>query len=109
MNLTFLTLGFMSLSILKFDTQDNVVFKDCEWKQNVDLETFQPIGEIGLWRDSNTTIWIKSKTPLKTVRLNNFPYWYKVKKISSKHFQIKCKKFPEYWNNEDVIQVVVKK
>ena len=96
--------------ILNFDTQDNLVRENCgAWVQNINLDDLKPIQEVGLWRDSNTTIWIKSKVPVSWVSINNFPYPYHVKKISSKYYQIKSTKFPEYWNGTDIIEIAVKK
>lgn len=100
----------LNLQIVKFDTQDNLV-KTCDgqWSQNVNLDTFEPLGPFGLWRFDNHKIWFKSTTPIKTIRLNNFPYQYKVKKVSPYHFIIKSGRMQDYFDNTDIVEIIVKK
>lgn len=108
---TIFKIGAISLQLVKFDTQDNLV-KTCEatdWSQNVNLDTFQPLQTYGLWRYAPTKIWFKSKTPVKAIAINNFPYWYKVKRISLYHYEIECKKMQNYFDQTDVIEIIVKK
>ena len=107
---TFFTLGLLNLSVFQFDTQDNLVKTiNLDWTQNVDLETFEPQTLAGLWRDSNTTFWVKTKKPIKSIRINNFPFKYRVVKVNPQHFVIKCARMQEYWDQTDIIEIIVKR
>ena len=88
---TILKLSALSLTLVRFDTQDNLVKTafDNNWAQSVNLDTFEPLQEFAIWRHSPTKMWFKSKTPVKAVFLNNFPYWYKVKRVSLYHYVTK--------------------
>ena len=100
----------VNYEIVKFDTQDNLVAIGCEgWVQSINLDTFAILQDYGMWRDSNKTIWFKSKIPIKWISINNYPYAYEVKKINSRHFQIKSSQFPKYWDGTDVITIAVRK
>ncbi len=44
---------FLNLQIIKFDTQDNIVQIGCEWKQNLNLDNFEPLQDYGLIRQDN--------------------------------------------------------
>lgn len=113
MKRTFLALQFLSLSIYKFDTQDNLV--KCltsdwgQYEQNVNLDTFEPINEIGLWRNGNKTFWVKTKFPAKTIRINNYPHRYKVKKVTDTYFIVRSVDLQKYFDTTDVIEIIVKK
>ena len=108
---TILKLGALSLTLVRFDTQDNVMQTafSSNLVQNVNLDTFEPLQNFGLWRHSPTKMWFKSKTPVKAVFLNNFPYWYKVKRVSLYHYEIECKNLQKYFDNTDIVEVVVKR
>lgn len=100
----------VNYQIVEFDTQDNLVKIGCsQWEQSINLDTFAILQDYGIWRDSNKTIWFKSKIPIKWLSINNFPYAYEVKKINPKYFQIKSSQFPKYWDGTDNIQIAVRK
>ena len=106
---TFFTLGLLNLSLFKFDTQDNLVKTiNVDWTQNLD-ENLNPLTLVGLWRDSSTTFWVKSKKPIKSIRINNFPFKYRVVKVNSQHFVIKCARMQDYWDQTDIIEIIVKR
>ena len=113
MKKTFLALQFLSLAIYRFDTQDNLM--KCLradrnfYEQNVNLDTFEPVNEIGFWRDGDKTFWVKTKFPAKTIRINNYPYRYKVKKVSDTYFKVRSVDLQKYFDNTDIIEIIVKK
>ena len=73
---------FLNLQIIKFDTQDNIVQIGCEWKQNLNLDNFEPLQDYGLIRQDKK-LFFKTKVPVKSIRLNKFKQRYKVKKHGS--------------------------
>jgi hypothetical protein len=76
--------------------------------QNLDLDTFMPLDRFGLRRIADRKIEIRTNEDVKTVRLHKFPYRYKVQKKSNRHFIVKCVDFPKYWDDTDIIEVLVK-
>lgn len=111
MKRTFFSLGMLALSIYRFDTQDNLVksLEQCNWEQNLDLDNFTPLQEVGLFRDGQYTFWVKLKNPAKSIRINKFPHRYKVKKISPYHFAVRSVKLQDYFDGTDIIEIIVKR
>jgi len=106
----FLNYTFLDLTLVKFDTQDNVLQICSEtWKSNLNLDDLSILQEFGLRRYSGTKIWFKSNIPVKSIRLNKFNKHYKIKKINNFHFEITCNKLQEYFDNTDIINVIVRK
>ena len=103
-------MGLLALMIYEFDTQDNLVkgLAYNEWKQNLNLDTFEPLQEVGLRRDGDYTFWVKTDRPAKSIRINNYPYKYKVKKISPNHFAVRSVRLQDYFDNTDNIQIIFK-
>ena len=102
----------MSITLVKFDTQDNIHQKafgvPCnEWTQTLDLDTWKPAVDFGLRRE-DVGVRFTSVEPVSTIRLNNFPYHYKVKKISKHEFLIKCGKWDAWFDDTDMLEVIVK-
>lgn len=99
----------VNYQIVEFDTQDNLVKIGCsQWMQSINLDIFAILQDYGIWRNSNKTIWFKSKVPIKWESINKFPYAYEVKKINSRHFQIKSSQFQKYWDGTDNIEIAVR-
>lgn len=109
----FLSFGLLCLVFVEFDTEDNIVRSTehgaQQWVQNLDLDTWQPLSDYGLRRYSQDKMWFKTSKPVKSIRLNNFPLKYKVKKISATHFEIYCPQLQRYFGGTDNIEVIVKK
>lgn len=105
--------AFMSVQLVKFDTQDNVHLEAFqfpngnEWQQTLDLDTFEPINNYGLRREDGK-LRFKSKDRVSTIRLNNFPYRYKVKKISPYEFEVRSSQLQKYFDGTDIVHVIVK-
>ena len=109
MNNVFLNYGFLNLMIVEFDTEDNIVRTNkIQWRQNLDLNTFQPLFTYGMWRYANDKMWFKSTEKIKSIRLNKFNYKYKVKKVSDYYFEIHCDQFQDYFDGTDNIEIIVK-
>lgn len=97
---------FLNLQIIKFDTQDNIVQIGCEWKQNLNLDNFEPLQDYGLIRQDKK-LFFKTKVPVKSIRLNKFKQRYKVKKHGSQLFEIKCVNLQKHFDETDIVEVVV--
>ena len=53
---------------------------------------------------------VENSDTVKAIAINNFPYWYKVKRISLYHYEIECKKMQNYFDQTDVIgSLLIKK
>jgi hypothetical protein len=105
----FFSYGFLNLMIVEFDTEDNIFRTNkTPWEQNLDLDTYDFISTYGLYRYSTNKIWFKSKNKIRSIRLNNFKYKYKIKKISDYHFEIYCSQLINYFDEHDNIEVIVK-
>lgn len=110
MKKVFFNHGLIKLEMVEFDTQDNLVKLDSVWKQNLDLNNnFKPLEKFGLRRFSDTEMWFKSEESVSMIRLNNFPYSYKIKKVSNREFIIKSKKLQNYFDGTDNVTIIVKK
>lgn len=109
MTKVFLSVWALRLAFATFDTQDNLIrTNDVNWTQNLNLETLEPLQDYGLWRFADNKFWVKTKRPAKTIRLNNYPYQYKVKKINNFYFEVKSLRLNEYFDNTDIIEVIIK-
>ena len=108
--------ALMSVTLVNFDTQDNihqVAFQTpCnEWTQTNDLDTWQPAVNYGLRREmirGQHGVRFKSTEPVKMIKLDSYPYSYKVKKISPYEFEVRSRKFNDYFDGTDMLKVVVK-
>lgn len=106
---TFLSVWYLSVAVVQFDTQDNLVRTiNGNWDTNVNPYTLEPMGEYALWRTDNKRFWVKTKKAAKTIRLNNYPYQYKVKKVSPYHFVVTSIRLQDYFDNTDIIEIIVK-
>ena len=108
--------AFMAVSLVKFDTQDNLFLESFqfpngnEW-QHQETPAGEVTGKYNLKRESirgKDGVRFKCTEKVKTVRLNEFPYSYKIKKISPYEFEITSKKMQAYFDDTDIIQVIVK-
>lgn len=104
--------ALMSVTLVNFDTQDNihqVAFQQpCnEWTQTNDLDTWQPAVNYGLRREEGA-VRFKSTERVSMIKLDSFPYSYKVKKISPYEFVIKSRKFDQWFDGTDMLKVIVK-
>lgn len=93
------------LMLVKFDTQDNLYFKnyDIGWRgqteqsYNVKRESYK----------GKDILRIKLEEPAKRIVFNDFPYSYKVKKINNKEFIVTSKYWQKYWDSTDTIETLI--
>lgn len=105
------TFGEIKVALATFDTQDNLVRtnEDCKWEQNLNLDDFTPLQGYGLRRFADNKLWFKSQHPIKGIRLNNFRFFHKVKKLSQYHFEVECKRLQEHFDGTDYVEVLITK
>ena len=112
---------FLFLSVLlnavfvKFDTQDNLFleafkFPNCnEWENQGGLDEGEPINKFSARRieyKGKDAIRIRTTEKTKRVFLNQYPFSYKVKKISNFEFIIVSKKLNDYFDGTDIFQAI---
>lgn len=101
------------VAVAAFDTQDNLVrvYENNtlgDWLPNLNLDAdFEPQQKFGLRRHEATKLWFKSKVPVRTIRLNNFDKFYRVRKLSDYHFEVECYRLQEHFDNTDYVEVLV--
>ena len=108
--------ALMSITLVRFDTQDNIWLQSFqfpngnEWQHQEDNEG-DPINVWSLKRvqiNGKQALRFKSSKPVSTIRLNNYPYRYKVKKVSPYEFEVKSNQLQAFFNNTDIVEVIVK-
>lgn len=108
--------AFMALTLVKFDTQDNLYleafqFPNCNEWQHQETPAGEPSGKYNLKRESikgKDGLRFKSTEKVQMIRLNNFPYTYKIKKVSKYEFEITSKKMNAYFDDTDIVELIVK-
>ena len=102
----------VNLTTVKFDTQDNLFLKDFDchnWQNQGGLDEGEPINKFSARRieyKGKDAIRIRTTEKTKRVFLNQYPFSYKVKKISNFEFIIVSKKFNEYFDGTDIFQAI---
>lgn len=103
----------VNLTIVKFDTQDNLFLKDFDchnWQNQGGLDEGEAINQFSGRRIAYkgvNALRVRTTTKTKRVFLNHYPFFYKVKKISEKEFILISKKFNDYFNNTDIVEVLI--
>lgn len=106
---TFLQYVGLNIGMVEFDTEDNIFRTNrTPWEQNLNLSTLEPLSTYGLRWYAPTKLWFKSINDIKSIRINNFPQKYSVKKINSNYFEIKSEYLQTYFDGCDNITIVVK-
>ena len=111
----FFGFNVLAATFVQFDTQDNFYREafGCEWKRQ--LSALEDLSEEYV-REYETDrvdynggdgFRIFSTKKIKAVRLNKFPYSYKVKRISPYEFMITSKYFEPYWDDTDIMEVAI--
>jgi hypothetical protein len=100
----FLGIPLLVFSIVKFDTQDQI-FKICG-AQSYEPQTEQTMSVQRTMKNGKDVLVVRTAAPAKWIYLNNFTKSYKVKKISQKEFIVYCNEWADYWNDEDVIEIL---
>lgn len=105
--------SLMSLTIVRFDTQDNI-YKNAfsnEWSHQESDPAIGYIPEYTLKRElikGKPGIRLKTLAPVKMVRLNDYPFKYKVKRVSDNEYEITSTRLQDYFDETDIIEVVIK-
>lgn len=106
----------INLTLVKFDTQDNLFLKsfkfpNCnEWENQGGLDEGEAINQFSGRRISykgTDAFRVRTTKKTKKVFLNNYSFFYKVQKISENEFVIISKKFNYYFDNTDIIEVLI--
>ena len=103
----------VNLTTVKFDTQDNLFLKDFDchnWQNQGGLDEDEAINQFSGRRIAYkgvNALRVRTTTKSKRVFLNHYPFFYKVKKISDKEFILISKKFNDYFNNTDIVEVLI--
>lgn len=103
----------VNLTTVKFDTQDNLFLKDFDchnWQNQGGLDEGEAINQFSGRRIAYkgvNALRVRTTTKTKRVFLNHYPFFYKVKKISDKEFILISKKFNDYFNNTDIVEVLI--
>ena len=106
---SFINYGFLNITIVEFDTEDNIYRTDkAPWQQNLNLDTMEPLSMYGFRYYAQHKMWFKSTIEIKSIRLNNFNFKYSVKKVSPFHFEIHSKQIKEYFDGTDNISIIAK-
>ena len=97
---------------VEFDTQDNLFLKDFDchnWQNQGGLDEGEAINQFSARRISYKgvdALRIRTVAKSKRVFLNNYPFFYKVKKVNEKEFIFISKKMNQYFDNTDNIKVL---
>lgn len=93
---------------IKYDIQDNVIFLDNVWKQNIDIYTLIPINWIGIDAvNYENYIKIVSTKKIKNVGLINFNYDYSINYGNGFEVLIYSNGLSDYKYNFDVLKLNV--
>ena len=111
----FFGFNILAATFIEFDTQDNLYREafGCQWKRQ--LSALEDLSEDYVREyESDRVAYnggdgfrVFSTKKIKTVRLNNFPFSFKVKKISPYECIVISKYFQRYFDNTDNIQVAI--
>lgn len=103
----------VNLTTVKFDTQDNLFLKDFDchnWQNQGGLDEGEAINQFSGRRIAYKgvdALRVRTTVKSKRVFLNHYPFFYKVKKISEKEFILISKKFNDYFDNTDIVEVLI--
>lgn len=105
--------SLMSLTIVRFDTQDNIYKKafSNEWSHQEPQPGSGEVSEYVLKRElikGKPGIRLKTLAPVKMVKLNDYPFKYKVKRVSDNEYEITSAMLQDYFDETDIIEVVIK-
>ena len=111
----FFGFNILAATFIEFDTQDNLYKEafECVWKHQLDAiedPSEDYVREYMAKRidyKGGDALRVFSTKKIKTVRLNNFPFSFKVKKISPYECIVISKYFQRYFDNTDNIQVAI--
>lgn len=112
---TFFLSAYVALSLVQFNTQDNLYleafqFPNCSDWQHQETPTGEPTGKYNFKRESingKDGFRFKSTQKVKFIRINNYPYSYKIKKKSPYEYEVTSKKLQAYFDNTDIIELII--
>ena len=103
--------AFVWFNIVEFKPNENLVRSTTgawSWKQDFNLENWEYLQDFGIRKVSVNRLKFVSKTKVKAIILDQFPYPYRIKRVCNNSFHIDCKSMQEYFENNDTIRILVR-
>lgn len=111
----FFGFNILAATFVQFDTQDNLYREafGCQWKRQLSAledssEEYNREYELDrIDYKGGDAVRIFSTKKIKAVRLNNFPFSYKVKRVSPYEFIVSSKYFAQHFDGTDYIETAI--
>lgn len=113
MKTLFFGFNLIAATLVQFDTQDQIYKEafECKWIPQLGWENDAHYGvsKFGVERFEHqgaSALRVKSTDSMKAIRLNKYPYSYKVTKVAPNEFIVTSSYFDTYWSNTDNIEIL---
>lgn len=106
MKTLFFGFNLIAATLVQFDTQDQLYKEafDCEWRQQDAPESLYSVKRED--HQGKSALRVKSSDSMKAIRLNKFPYSYKITKVAPNEFLVTSDYFEKYWIGTDNIEIL---